>query len=294
MISFLKKIFRAVAFPFVLLYRILRAPFVLAKYVWRFLTTDSKEDTQKEFWDHIEDLRGHLLRIVLGIALTVGVSFYFTVPLMEFLAQPVNGLPNLQAIEVTEEIGVFMRVALMSGIIIALPYIAFEIWLFVARGLSAREKRYSLIAIPTASLLFAAGVAFTYFTILPTALPFLGSFTEIKQVWSANDYFGFITGLMLWIGLFFEFPLIVYVLTSIGLIKPSMLARQWRIAVVIIAILAAAVTPTPDAATMGLVMLPMVLLYFVSVGLSYVAAALRGNKEPDEESTPTQEKQAAR
>ncbi|WKZ42876.1 MAG: twin-arginine translocase subunit TatC [Anaerolineales bacterium] len=294
MISFLKKIFWAVAFPFVLLYRILRAPFVLAKYVWGFLTTDSKEDTQKEFWDHIEDLRGHLLRIVLGIALMVGISFYFTVPLMEFLAQPVNGLPNLQAIEVTEEIGVFMRVALTSGIIIALPYIAFEIWLFAARGMTAREKKFSLLAIPAASLLFAVGVGFTYFTLIPAALPFLGGFTEIAQFWTAKEYFGFITGLMLWIGIFFEFPLVIFVLSYFGFVPPKILAQQWRLAIVIIAILAAAVTPTIDPVNMGLVMLPMVLLYFVSVGLSYVAAALRGNKEPDEESTPTQEKQAAR
>ncbi len=294
MIKFLKSLFRAVAFPFILIYRILRAPFILMKRAWNFLTTDSNESLEKDFWGHIEDLRWHLFRIVGGLALTVGISFYFTIPLMSYLAEPVNGLPNLQAIEVTEEIGVFMRVALTSGIIIALPYIAFEVWLFAARGMSASEKRYSLLAIPAASVLFATGVWFTYRMLIPAALPFLGSFTAISQFWTAKEYFGFITGLMLWIGLFFEFPLVIFVLSYFGLIPPKVLAQQWRLAVVIIAILAAAVTPTVDPVNMSLVMLPMILLYFVSVGLSYLAAAMRGNKKPDEEKTPEEEKQAAR
>ena len=294
MIEFFRRLFRAVTFPFVLIYRILLAPFILIKRAWTFLFTDSNASGEKTIVEHIEDLRGHLLRIVIGIALTVGVSFYFTLPLMEFLARPVNGLPNLQAIEVTEEIGVFMRVALMSGIIIALPYIAFEVWLFAARGMSASEKRYSLIAIPTASLLFALGVAFTYFILIPAALPFLGGFTEIAQFWTAKEYFGFITGLMLWIGIFCEFPLVIFVLSYMGLIPPKILAQQWRLAVVIIAVLAAAVTPTIDPVNMGLVMLPMTLLYFVSVGLSYVAAAMRGKREPKEEIKPEREKQTAR
>ena len=87
-----------------------------------------------------------------------------------------------------------------------------------------------------------------------------------------------VVGLMIWIGLFFEFPLVVYILTSIGFVKPQLLAQQWRLAIVIIAIIAAAVTPTVDPVNMGLVMLPMSLLYFVSIGLSYIAYA--GRREP--------------
>src|SRR5262245_48182882 len=118
-------------------------------------------------------------------------------------------------------------------------------------------------------------MSFTYFELLPTALPFLGGFTEIQQFWTANDYFGFVTGLMVWIGLFFEFPLVIYILTSMGLIKPQILLQQWRLAIVIIAVIAAAITPTVDPVNMGLVMLPMSLLYFISIGLSYIAYAGR-------------------
>jgi sec-independent protein translocase protein TatC len=287
---FFKALGRVIAFPFVLVFNLLLFPFRLARTAYRFLNEDFEEDrplmdalaslaTEKQarasLWDHIDELRMHLLRMLIGLAMGVGISFYFTIPLMEYLAIPVQGLENLQAIKVTEEVGVYMRVALMSGIAIMLPYLAFELWLFAAPGLRPRERKFGLAGIPLATILFLAGMAFTYFALLPTALPFLGGFTKIQQLWTANDYFGFVTGLMVWIGLFFEFPLVVYILTSIGFIKPHILSQQWRLAIVIIAIIAAAITPTIDPVTMGLTMLPMILLYFASIGLSYIAYAGR-------------------
>ena len=101
-------------------------------------------------------------------------------------------------------------------------------------------------------------MAFTFYVLLPSALPFLGGFTAISQNWTAGEYFGFITGLMIWIGVFFEFPLVIYILTSVGLVKPPVLLKQWRLAIVIIAIMAAAVTPTVDPVNMALVMVPLV------------------------------------
>jgi sec-independent protein translocase protein TatC len=240
-----------------------------------FTNLVSEEEARSSFWDHIEELRAHLLRIIVGLAIGVGISFYFTIPLMTYLAAPVGGLEKLQAIQVTEEIGVFMRVALTSGIAIMLPYIAFEIWLFAAPGLKSKEKKNTLLGIPLATILFLTGMAFTFYVLLPSALPFLGGFTAISQNWTAGEYFGFVTGLMIWIGLFFEFPLVIYILTSVGLVQPSLLAKQWRIAIVVIAIIAAAVTPTVDPVNMSLVMLPMSLLYFISIGLSYIAYAGR-------------------
>ena len=294
----MKKIFKAlwrvITFPFLLLFNIIAFPFRLIRRTFEFLNTDvedrpildtfstlaSEAEARSSFWGHIEDLRAHLLRMLIGLAIGVGISFYFAVPLMDYLAQPVGGLPNLQAIQVTEEIGVFMRVALASGIAIMLPYIAFEIWLFAAPGLNSREKKNTLFGIPIAAILFLSGMAFTFFVILPSALPFLGGFTAIQQNWTAGEYFGFVMGLMIWVGLFFEFPLIIYLLTSIGLVHPSILAKQWRLAIVIIAIIAAAVTPTIDAVTMALVMIPMSLLYFISIGMSYVAYAARQRNMP--------------
>jgi len=285
-----KTIWRVITFPFVLLFNIIALPFRGLRRIGKFLNEEPPEDrplidtfsslateaeTRASLWEHVDALRMHLLRIIIGLALGVGVSFYFTIPLMEYLAGPVGGLGKLQAIQVTEGIGVYMRVALLSGVTIMLPYIAFELWLFAAPGLKSRDRKMGLLGIPLATLLFLMGLACTYYLLLPPALPWLANFTKIPQAWTANNYFGFVTNLMLWIGLFFEFPLVIYILTSIGLVKPQVLLNQWRLAIVIISIVAAVITPTIDPVNMGLVMLPMTLLYFVSIGLSYIAYAGR-------------------
>lgn len=290
----LKFLWRVITFPFVLVFNILAFPFRLIRRAHEFLNRELDEDrplmdtfaaiaseqqARASLWEHVEVFRMHLLRMVIALAIGVGVSFYFTIPLMEYLAVPAGGLDKLQAIQVTEEIGVFMRVALMSGIAIALPYLAFELWLFTAPGLRPRERKMGLAGIPLATILFLSGMAFTFYALLPAALPFLKGFTKISEFWTAREYFKFVTGLMLWIGLFFEFPLVIYILTSIGFVKPHILLQQWRLAVVIIAVIAAVITPTVDPVNMGLVMLPMTLLYFISIGLSYIAYAGRRRRE---------------
>jgi sec-independent protein translocase protein TatC len=295
--KFFQAAWRVITWPFRLIYRIIAWPFRMIKRGIQFLNTDvddrpildtfsnlaTEEDARASFWDHVEALRVHLFRMLVALAICVGVSFYFAKPMMAFLAEPVGGLDKLQAIQVTEELGVFMRVALMSGIAIALPYLAFELWLFAAPGLNSREKKNMLFGIPIAVILFLTGMAFTYIILIPPALLFLAGFTDIKADWAAKDYFGFITGLMFWIGAFFEFPLVIYVLTSLGFVKPQVLLKQWRLAVVIIAIIAAAVTPTVDPVNMSLVMLPMIALYFISIGMSHLAyAARRRNMEAKE------------
>jgi sec-independent protein translocase protein TatC len=295
--KFLHSFWRVITWPFRMLYKIIAWPFRKIGQGIKFLNTDvedrpildtfsnlaTESDARASFWDHIEALRMHLFRMLIGLAICVGISFYFAKPMMEFFAEPVGGLDKLQAIQVTEELGVFMRVALISGIAIAFPYLAFEVWLFAAPGLNSREKKNSLFGIPIAAILFLIGMAFTYLLLIPPALKFLAGFTDIAQDWAASEYFGFITGLMLWIGAFFEFPLVIYILTSVGLVKPELLLKQWRLAVVIIAIIAAAVTPTIDPVNMALVMLPMIALYFISIGMSQLAyAARRRNMQPEE------------
>ncbi len=246
------------------------------------VVTDSA--VRQLLWSEIDALRRHLLRALIGLAVGVGISFYFTQRIVDFLAIPVGGLQAMKAIEVTESIGVFMRVALLCGIAISLPYIAFELWSFAAPGLKPRERKFGLVGIPVATLLFLAGAAFTYFMLLPTALPFLLNFMGIQAQLRPQSYFSFITGLMFWIGIAFEFPLVIYILTAMGLIKPQTLARQWRLAIVIIAVMAAAITPTVDPVNMALVMAPMSLLYFISIGLSYIAYA--GRERPSTTAAP--------
>lgn len=287
--KFFRRLWRVLAFPFRAVWWILTLPFRAARSTKKFMTSEPEEHSlgdvfsslvQNEqarqlFWEQIDALRGHLLRAVLGLTVGVGIAFIYTQQMVDFLAIPVGGLGALQAIEVTESIGVFMKVALLGGIAISLPYIAFEFWLFAAPGLRPRERLYGLAGIPMAAIFFIGGIAFTYYLLLPSALPFLLNFLGIKTALRPESYFSFITGLMFWIGLAFEFPLVIYILTAIGLVKPQPLAKNWRIAVVIIAIAAAAITPTVDPVNMGLVMLPMTLLYFISIGLSFIAYAGR-------------------
>ena len=251
-----------------------------------FVDLAQNKQARALFWDQVEALRGHLLRGVLGIVVGVTISFAYTDKLVQYLAAPVGGLGALKAIEVTESIGVFMKVALLSGIAISLPYVAFEMWLFAAPGLHPRERIYGLIGIPLAALFFIAGMAFTYYMLLPSALPFLLNFLGIQAQLRPASYFSFVTGLMFWIGVAFEFPLVIYVLTAMGFVKPRVLAQQWRIAIVIISIIAAAITPTVDPVNMGLVMLPMILLYFISIGLSFAAYA---GRKPSPTESPVQE-----
>jgi len=298
MTKFFKALWRVITFPFVLVFNIIAFPFRAIRRARRFLNEEPSDEhsltdtftglvtdaeVRQSFWDHIEALRMHLLRIVLGLAAGVGISFAFTEKIIMFLAGPVGGLDALKAIEVTESVGVFMRVALLSGVALALPYIAFELWLFAAPGLKSRERKFGLVGIPLATILFIGGMVFCFKILLPSALPFLLNFMGIKAELRPQSYFTFVTGLMFWIGLFFEFPLVIYVLTAIGFVKPQILSQQWRLAIVIISIIAAAVTPTVDPVNMGLVMLPTTLLYFVSIGLSYIAYAGRVRKESEKE-----------
>jgi sec-independent protein translocase protein TatC len=291
--NFFRGLWKVITFPFRAIWWLIKLPFRAIGFIRRFLTEEPEDRPLTEtlstavqqpsaLFEHIEVLRKHLLRMVLALVVGIGISAFFTNQIIEFMAEPAGGIDTLQAINVTETVGTFMTVALAIGFAIALPYIAFELWLFIAPGLRARARQLGLIGIPLTIIFFAGGVAFAYTMLLPTALPFLKNFLGVQNNWTISSYINFITGILFWIGIAFEFPLVVYVISLMGLIKPQALARQWRYAVVIIAIVAAAVTPTVDPVNMSLVMLPMVLLYFISIGLSFLAQAGRRKKNEPE------------
>ena len=225
--------------------------------------------------DHLDALRRHLLRSLLVLTLTTGLSFAVAPSIIDWMARPIGGRAALQAIEVTETISAFMRVSLLSGFALAFPYICLELFGFVNPGLKKNERRLVIFAVPLASVLFLAGLAFTYYVVLPAALPFLLNFMGIPTTPRPLNYIRFVTNLMLWIGVAFEFPLLIYVLAGLGFVRASSLAHSWRFAIVGIAVLAAAATPTIDPVNMALVMAPMIALYFVSIGLAAIAQAGR-------------------
>ena len=220
---------------------------------------------------HLDALRKHLFRAVGFLALTTILSFVFTSQIIDLLAKPIGGISKLVAIDPTEPLGVFMRVALLSGFAIAFPYIALELWLFTAPGLKKDARLFGLAAIPIATLFFIGGMAFAYFVMMPAALPFLINFMGLTTQVRPSSYIRFVTGLMFWIGVAFEFPLVIYILARVGLVNGKMLASQWRLAIVLIAVGAAAITPTVDPVNMALVMGPMIVLYFLSIFLAMIA-----------------------
>ncbi len=224
---------------------------------------------------HLAALRGHLLRATLAMALAALILFEFSGTLLDWLAAPVGGLDALQAVDITEPIGTVMRVTLLASFAVTLPYIALELLLFVAPGISRKARILGLLAIPLVFVLFAAGVTFTYYVLLPPAVNFLLNFMDIPTLVRPSSYIGFATGLMFWVGLSFEFPLVSYTLAAMGLLPARWLAQNWRIAIVLLAVLAAAITPTVDPINMMLVWIPLSLIYFLSVATAALGQRTR-------------------
>jgi sec-independent protein translocase protein TatC len=287
--KFFSGLWRVISFPFRILYRIIASPVVLIKKTNKFLNEELDDrplpdafaasiQTPSALLEHVDALRKHLLRMLIGLIIAIAICFFFTKSMVDFLAQPVGGIGTLKAIDVTESVGVFMRIALFSGIALASPYLAFELWLFAAPGLKPSARKLGLIGIPLSVILLITGMLFAYYFMLPTALPFLLNFMGVETIPRPSSYINFVSGLMLWIGVAFEFPLVIFVLSLMGIAKPKFMLQQWRIAVVIIAVIAAVITPTVDPVNMALVMGPMIVLYFLSIGLSFLANINRRNE----------------
>lgn len=233
---------------------------------------------------HLDALRRHFFRAALVMGLVTILAFAFASQIIDLLAYPVGGIEALVAIDPTEPIGTFMRVSLLTAFAVSLPYLILEIWLFVAPGLSRDSRIFGLYSIPIAVIFFIGGMAFAYFVLLPQAIPFLVNFGGITSQIRPSSYIRFVTSIMFWIGIAFQFPLIIYVLARVGLIRSKVLSSNWRLAVVIIAILSAMITPTIDPVNMALVMGPMIVLYFFGILLAKIAERTRARDLREQES----------
>lgn len=219
---------------------------------------------------HLNELRVRLTWAVGGLLVTTVISFIFAERLLDFLMGPYGG--QLQMLRPTEGIETFFKVSLLSGAILSMPIILYQIWLFIAPGLTRQERRYVYLFIPSALLLFVIGLAFAWFVLLPAAIHFLAGFMPdvFMTEWTAQDYISFVVRMLFWIGVSFEMPVIVYVIARVGVVTARALREQWRIAVVGIAVLAAIITPSVDPITMLLTMLPLNILYGLSIVLAHI------------------------
>ena len=221
--------------------------------------------------EHLVELRNVLIKSVFALLIGTVLAAIVTPQILQFLIAPYG--TTLQTIDPTENISIYLRVSIMSGAVITMPIFVYLLWSFIAPGLENKEKRYVRFVVPGATILFLIGVAFAWGIMLPAAIGFLSTFqSEIfKSDWRADAYIPFVTSLMFWIGVSFETPLIIFFLAKLHIVTASMLLKGWRFAIVIIAVVAAMITPTVDPFNMLLVMAPLILLYFFSVLLAKLA-----------------------
>ena len=227
-----------------------------------------QDPNQMEIPEHFTDIRTRLLRFLAWMLVGVAASLFIATPAARFLARPVGGLETLASIDVTENLSVFMRIVLLSAFTMALPWGVGEILGFFSPGMTAKEKRWVWVIIPLALVLFVGGVAFAFYVMLPAALQVLLEFMGIETRPRPASYFSFITNLMFWVGIAFETPLAVMFLARFRIVRAGTLLRGWRVAIVVIAVLAAVVTPTGDPVNMAILMVPLTVLYLISIGLA--------------------------
>jgi sec-independent protein translocase protein TatC len=285
----IKNFFQRIIRPFQWVGRVVSAPF---RRIGTFFQDEPAETTMADslqiafdepdsFLDHVGALRKHMLRSLAVLMICAVLGFVFLPVILEFITQPIGGLGELSAVEVTEPIGVGMRVVFLTAFAVAFPYIIMEVFLFVAPALSRRSRVIGLLAIPFVVAFFFGGMAFAYYLVVPTGLPVLLNFLNVPTAIRPASYIRFVTGLMFWFGVIFEFPLLAYLLTVMRVLSTQALLKNWRIAVVVIAILAAVITPTIDPINMLLVMVPLLLLYAFSILLSFLAGGGRAREEAE-------------
>ena len=235
---------------------------------------ESEPDKEMNFIGHLEEIRSRLIKsaLVLIIVMTLCATFAdFLVN--EILIGPLKRSSQslvLQNLVPYGQLSLYFQVVFCAGFIISFPFIAWQIWQFVAPGLHEHERKAGRFSILFISLCFFSGIAFGYFVFLPISLQFFASFGSalIKNNISIQDYVSFFIGTLLTAGLVFELPFISYILSKIGLLTPAFMRFYRKHAIVVLLIVAAVVTPSTDFVTQLIIGLPMILLYELSILIS--------------------------
>lgn len=217
--------------------------------------------------EHLRELRDRLIKTVLGLALTTTFSFFFVDTLITVFLQLKPPGVDIAAFAPTEKFTTYFQVALTFGIILAMPLIVYQLFRFLAPGLTANERRWTLLSIPLVTVFFLAGVVFCYTLVLPSALSFLYSFgnAEIKSIQPIGEFIGFVTTFMLAVGVTFELPPAMFLLAKLHLVNYKQMSRIRRYVLVGAFIIAAIITPTPDPVNQTIVAVPIYLLYELGV-----------------------------
>jgi sec-independent protein translocase protein TatC len=239
---------------------------------------------------HLKELRQRLIRSVIAVLVATIITFFFAPQIFEILKAPAGDI-NLIFIEMTEMIGIYMKVSLAGGIMLTMPYLIYHVIMFVSPALTRKEKRYVYFILPWIALMFAGGVAFAYFILIPPATKFLLSFgadiasPEIR----IGNYISLVTRLLLAIGLVFELPVVTTFLARLGVLTSKWLASKRRIAIIFAFVVAAIITPTFDPVNQTLVAAPIIVLYEMSIWLAKLVQRKQPRVETSAPSPASQE-----
>ncbi len=258
---------------------------------------DEEEDEEEEegmlrmsFLDHLEELRTRIIRVFVGLGVAFLVSLVFANQLWNLIREPARDAlvqlgvnpPNLAQITPMEAFStIYVKLPLLSAVFLASPWLLYQVWSFVAPGLYKRERRWAAPFVIISAGLFIAGGLFAYFVAFRFGLVFLlgiGRGLGVTPLVSITEYFDLFVNVTLGIGLVFEMPVLIFFLTLLRIASPAFLLRHSRYAILGIVVLAAIITPTPDIFNLMIFAVPMVLLYFVGIFVSYLLVLSRENR----------------
>jgi sec-independent protein translocase protein TatC len=239
--------------------------------------------------EHLEELRWCILKSILAVVLASGISYFFADAIFAFVVAPLrqNLQPgqNLIGTSVTEAFFVEIKVALAAGVLFASPVIFYQIWRFIAPGLSGREKGWVLPFVFCATFFFVCGAFFCYRFVLPVAFKYFIEQYESMGVSPAiriGEYFTFFFRMVLAFSATFELPVFTFFLVRVGIWDYRFMLRSFRYALVVIFVVAAMLTPTPDVINQSLLAVPMLLLYVLSIGIAYLWRRPEMNRDEEE------------
>jgi sec-independent protein translocase protein TatC len=230
---------------------------------------------EMSFIEHLEELRRRILWAIASVAVTFGACWMFSGELYDIASEPIRANPavTLSVSRPQDIFGLHMKVALVAAIFFSSPLILTQAWLFISPGLYAHERRWAVPFVLSASALFIAGGAFGYYVAFPAALGYLLDWivsSRLTPIIDAVEYFDLFFSIMVALGIVFQIPAIVFVLSRIGIVTARMLLRYFKHAVLACVVVAAVITPTTDFGNMLVVAGPMIVLYCVGIGVAAI------------------------
>lgn len=237
-------------------------------------TDASENDTATEeggmtFLGHLDELRKRIIISLVGIVVGMVVSGFFVNFIVEqlILNPAIQNKLELQNLKPFGQPVLYFKIIFVAGIVLSLPFTVYQLWRFIAPGLYENERKWGLWMTISATISFVGGIAFAYFVMLPLMVAFAANFgsREIQNIIDVNEYLSFFTTLMIGSGLVFELPVLSFVLAKFGAINSKFLQKYWRHAMVLILLVAALITPTPDPVNQLVFAIPLFLLYEISV-----------------------------